>query len=322
MPLISIIVPIYNAEKTLNKCIDSILVQDLTDIELILVDDFSKDLSRDICVKYLNKDSRVKVILLDENNGVSNARNKGLDIACGKYVMFVDSDDYVASDWCRRHYEIQEQFPNALVSSNVYKVYEDNLRPIVEFENKDCVSVLTYYDLFKMGISGFSVNKIFYRDILNKYNIRFTGGLYIGEDVVFIVKYIKCCNIYIYISKPLYYYYMNVQSICHAYHEGELEPNLELFKLRLPYIEEKYLQEYCDIYFPYIVGLFENIFDERCKKSFLQKMAYNHKVMKSKDFKFLVEHMSGKKESRMFLRVIKMYNYYVLRLFQKVSLLW
>ena len=90
----SIIIPVYNAEATLNKCVDSVLMQQFANVEVILVDDGSKDGSLQICEEYARKDSRVTVIH-KENGGVSSARNRGLDIAKGTWVTFVDSDDYL-----------------------------------------------------------------------------------------------------------------------------------------------------------------------------------------------------------------------------------
>ena len=96
--MISIIVPIYNAEQYLHRCIDSILHQNYTDFELLLIDDGSKDASGAICDEYAAKDTRVRVFH-KENGGVSSARNLGLDNAQGEYITFCDADDYVDQEW-------------------------------------------------------------------------------------------------------------------------------------------------------------------------------------------------------------------------------
>ena len=98
MPKVSIIVPVYNTEKYLARCIDSILAQTFTDFELILVNDGSKDNSGKICDEYAQKDSRI-VVIHKENGGVSSARNKGIDVAQGEWISFVDSDDWISSDF-------------------------------------------------------------------------------------------------------------------------------------------------------------------------------------------------------------------------------
>lgn len=95
IPLLSVIVPVYNVEKYLTRCIDSILNQTFSNFELILIDDGSPDRCGEICDTYVQKDARI-VVIHKENGGVSSARNKGLDIAKGKYLTFVDSDDDIA----------------------------------------------------------------------------------------------------------------------------------------------------------------------------------------------------------------------------------
>lgn len=98
MPKVSIIVPVYKAEKYLNRCIDSILAQTFTDWELLLIDDGSTDRSGDICDEYAKKDTRIRVFH-KENGGVSSARNLGLDSAQGEWVTFIDADDYILPDF-------------------------------------------------------------------------------------------------------------------------------------------------------------------------------------------------------------------------------
>ena len=105
-PAFSVIVPVYNAEKTLQRCVDSILAQTFEDFELILINDGSKDQSGDICDEYAAKDSRVKTVH-KTNGGVSSARNAGLRIAQGEYIAFIDSDDYIDNDYLLgfKHYD-------------------------------------------------------------------------------------------------------------------------------------------------------------------------------------------------------------------------
>ena len=93
MPLFSIIVPVYKAEKYISECVDSVLAQTFEDFELILADDGSPDRCPEICDEYAKKDSRIKVIHKN-NGGASSARNSGIDAACGEYIIFLDSDDY------------------------------------------------------------------------------------------------------------------------------------------------------------------------------------------------------------------------------------
>ena len=133
MPEISIIVPVYNTEKYLHRCIDSILAQTFTDFELILVDDGSSDNSPKICDEYAEKDKRVRVIH-QENGGVSRARNIGIDNSCGTYLMFCDSDDYVDKRFCEVMHKCATEYPDDCIICNAWRedTYGNNRISIVE----------------------------------------------------------------------------------------------------------------------------------------------------------------------------------------------
>lgn len=113
-PLVSVIVPVFNCEKQLTRCLDSLLGQSLENIEIILVDDGSTDTSPSICDRYADRDARI-IVTHQENTGVSAARNQGIRLARGNYIMFVDSDDYVEQDFCRLPYELAERTHAELV---------------------------------------------------------------------------------------------------------------------------------------------------------------------------------------------------------------
>ena len=127
---ISIIVPVYKVEKYLKKCVDSILAQTFTDFELILVDDGSPDDSGKICEEYAEKDARVRV-LHKENGGLSSARNAGIEVAKGKYLGFIDSDDYIAEDMYELLYNTIIKEDADLSICGIYDVYEGKA-PIVK----------------------------------------------------------------------------------------------------------------------------------------------------------------------------------------------
>lgn len=124
--LISVIVPVYNVEKYLSKCIDSILAQTYKNLEIILVDDGSPDNCPKICDEYAKKDNRIKVIH-KENGGLSAARNVALDIAKGEYIGFVDSDDFIAEDMYEVLYNLAEKYNAEISSVSFYKVIENNI---------------------------------------------------------------------------------------------------------------------------------------------------------------------------------------------------
>ena len=191
-PAISIIIPVYNAEKYLRRCIDSVLSQSFTDFELILVDDGSKDKSPQICDEYASQDTRVRVIH-KANGGVSAARNDGLDIAKGEYITFIDSDDWVERDYLStlsnyRDYDIvffshRLIYEDGYISEFLFEAKEgdkQNIWEIVASLRKNAVGSNFY---------GYTWNKMFRRDIIEKYKIRFIEGLRISEDEVYTLDY-------------------------------------------------------------------------------------------------------------------------------------
>ncbi len=124
--LISIIIPVYNVERYLRECIDSIIAQTYKNLEIILVDDGSSDKSGEICDEYSKKDSRIKVIH-KKNGGLSDARNVALDIAKGDYIGFIDSDDYIEKDMFQILYNLAEEYNAEISSISFYKMLENKV---------------------------------------------------------------------------------------------------------------------------------------------------------------------------------------------------
>lgn len=314
MPEISVIVPVYNVEKYIHRCVDSILKQTFTDFELILVDDGSPDNCGKICDEYAEKDNRIKVIH-KKNGGLSSARNAGLDIATGKYVMFCDSDDYVTPDWCEKLYNAIIKNPTSFIVSNIYKVIDNSIIPsckITESSNN-----ITYFDIYKQGLSAYAVNKIYNIELLNKYKIRFDENCFFAEDVEFNVKYYSKTLQSIYISTPIYYYISNPNGIMNTYKFDLFNLHIPLFFKRICIIQDNQLTEYCNIWIYHFITLFDNIFDKRnTEMSLLDKFRYNNKMIKSEEFQFCVENSS---ENKITKTILKFKNYYIFWLFQKLT---
>ena len=131
--LVSVIVPIYKVEKYLNKCVDSIINQSYKNLEIILVDDGSPDKCGEICDKYAEKDSRVKVIH-KENGGLSDARNAGIDIAKGDYLLFVDSDDWITSNICEVLIKNANDNLSDIIACNQYESFDGDFHEICEIK--------------------------------------------------------------------------------------------------------------------------------------------------------------------------------------------
>ncbi len=207
--MISIIVPVYNTEKYLHRCVDSILEQTYTDFELLLINDGSTDLSGVICDEYAMRDSRVRVFH-KENGGVSSARNLGLDNAKGEWVAFCDSDDYVYPSWLQNYSIIENESQYDFVCQGI-----DTDKPLCETTDK-CSYVLDFkgvvsdgvIELYKVKLLGYLHNKAFRIRIINDNYIRFDTRLNFREDEVFIIQYLFYCNNIISVPRIGYHYFV------------------------------------------------------------------------------------------------------------------
>ena len=210
-PKISIIVPVYNVEKYLERCINSLRNQSLGDIEIILVDDFSSDLSPQICDKAAESDFRIKVIH-KVNEGAGKARNAALQIATGKYIGFVDSDDFIDRDMFKTLYEKAEKYGSDLVMSGVLFVDGNMFSQQGECIRKTYFDKDTHFETeeelkkLRLGIVGalpedaddskygMSIWKnLFRREIITENNINFQSEReMLSEDALFMIDYIFC----------------------------------------------------------------------------------------------------------------------------------
>ena len=211
--IISIIVPIYNSELYIDECIKSLINQTYNNIEIILINDGSIDKSIDICNEYKKTDDRIQIINNEKNMGVSFSRNKGLDIASGSYVMFLDSDDYFDSDYIEKMYNsIIENKCEMGVSG--FRCFSNNKEEIIEY--LDCDKVLTFDVIAKDFVSTHyfnSVSKtIMDLDIIKKNNIRFDTSLTFFEDQKFSFMVMNKCSRIMYLSNCYYNYRTNDNS--------------------------------------------------------------------------------------------------------------
>lgn len=217
-PKISVIVPVYNVEQYQCRCVDSILAQTFPDFELLLIDDGSKDRSGEICDEYAGKDERVRVFH-KENGGVSSARNVGLDNAKGTYICFIDSDDWIEEDYLKVINDSISDF-DIMFFGAVWH-YEDGGQRSLSFCPVECKTNIgkEIHHLLRndMGVNyfGYTWNKVFRRDIIEKNNLRFVDELSLSEDEVFTLAYCNCGNTLKIIDKPLYHYLWKQQGLTH-----------------------------------------------------------------------------------------------------------
>ncbi|MDY3344596.1 glycosyltransferase [Riemerella anatipestifer] len=247
MSLFSIIVPVYNASKTLRQCIESILKQSFKDFELILVNDGSTDDSGKIAEDYIAKDGRVKIIH-KENGGVSSTRNRGIKEAKGRYLLFIDSDDRIGDDFLLGYYEILKEFPSALIYQGFVSEYLD--RNVVEalshavYEQNEIVDALAILE--EKRCLGGAWNKVFVRDIIEKKCILFNEEFSYGEDKIFTLQYIQYINQIVFIDKTEYFYNRKIEnSLSKKHHKvAELKKFIEKERYYFNAILEKYPNSY------------------------------------------------------------------------------
>lgn len=210
MPEISIIVPVYKVERYIKKCVDSILNQTFKDFEVILVDDGSPDNSGRMCDQYANEDARVRVIH-KKNGGLSDARNAGIDVARGRYLGFVDGDDYIAADMYQILHNAIIQADAQLAICGIYDVYGDE-KPkkkdlFYKELNRDQATKLI---LEGNIISVHAVNKLYARRIFQ--TLRYPVGKY-HEDSYVILDVLNQCSRIVVDSRQRYYYVHREDSI-------------------------------------------------------------------------------------------------------------
>lgn len=216
MPQVSIIVPVYNAEKYIHECLNSIISQTFKDWECILVDDGASDGSGAICDDYVRNDSRFH-IYHQENGGASSARNYGIEKANGNWVCFIDSDDSVLPDY------VEHLLNNAAEGVDiVYSNYSDfdYIKNDCCLKGKEIVSYMVANNIFAM--SG-PYAKLFRSNLLKENGILFPTGIHMGEDAIFNVRALNFANTVVFITSNDYIYNRNEGSLSTRYYPFESE---------------------------------------------------------------------------------------------------
>lgn len=239
MPLISVIVPIYNVEKYLDRCVDSIINQTYKNLEIILVDDGSPDNCPKMCDDYAEKDSRIKVVH-KENGGLSDARNVGMEVATGEYVSFIDSDDYISLDFYETLFQTMIDNDSDIVECSVVKFYEDNNfdeyrndLKVTNYETVDALDGLISENPFKQHVW----NKLYKSSVA--LDIPYAVGK-LNEDEFWTYQVFGKAKKVTRINKTMYYYFQRNGSIMgNGYNIRRLDA-LEGKMNRQAYIEKNF----------------------------------------------------------------------------------
>ena len=206
---VSIIVPVYNAQRTVARCIDSILGQEYTDFELLLVDDGSTDSSGAICDEYAARDSRIRVFH-KENTGVSDSRNFAIDRARGTYLQFLDSDDWITPDATSSLVRAAESGPCDMVISDFYRVVGDRVSQKGDIDEDGVMTRVDYSSHMMENPADFYYgvlwNKLYRRSIIEAHHLRMNPEISWCEDFMFNLEYIRYAETFRAIQIPIYYY--------------------------------------------------------------------------------------------------------------------
>jgi len=258
-PVISVIIPMYNAEKYVEKCIESLIKQTYQNLEIIIVNDGSTDGSKEVCEKYTQKDSRITLINT-ENRGAGSARNTGIDIAKGKYISFIDSDDYVCNDYYERFYNMIQKTDADIAIGRYQRVSEHetmqfiNSGKIKERTNMEELLVLYGEDEDKYINAVLVTNKLFKRELFED-NVRFPIGRLIDDEFI-IYKLI-------YKSKKI----VCTDDVMYAYVQSDSSVMRKNFK-------EKRVHDTIDVYDEVYAFFKENGNDELNKKILVRYLSY------------------------------------------------
>ncbi len=335
-PQISIIVPVYNVESYIEKCIASLLGQSFRDIEIILVNDGSTDNSGAICDKFASEDQRVRVIHKN-NGGVSTARNAGLDTAQGQYVMFCDSDDYVKENFCESLYETIQGSDSCLAFSGITvlsaKGNTNNLCPGYDEGECVCWSKQEFCDLYvKLNLTSpflllhVSCNKIFLRRIIEENHLRYDTTMAYNEDFVFNLNYldkvdeVRLCN------SPLYYYNVDVPgSLCKQYRKKLGEA----FSKKMDTYEKVILNKatdkvsahrvWCTLVFNDTHRVINSILSPHDTRTEKEKLKECNALIRSKRFRVALKDADTKGYNPLHVFLLRLGNYKLIYLLKKKS---
>ena len=225
-PFLSVIVPVFNVEKRLNLCIDSILKQSYDHFELLLINDGSGDASGNICDSYLGVDKRIRVFHKN-NGGASSARNLGIEESTGEYICFVDSDDYVDE-----HYLSSFLVEELVLDKNtlvIQSLINEIHGVVINQKNTFIPGLYTKKNLYKLfsvnDISrrGYPVCKLFSSEIIKKNNIQFNSKIHYCEDLLFMIVYLQYVKNVCIIDESHYYYISTTGTLSKSYYSYEME---------------------------------------------------------------------------------------------------
>ena len=300
----SIIIPIYNAEKTLERCLNSVQIQTFQDFQVILVDDGSTDSSATLCHKYTSSDPRF-MYFYQKNGGVSSARNTGMLHAQGCRITFLDCDDIYYPEYLQEFYELAQKYPN---HDSIWCGYRcitslDAPGDLLLFSSEDSVSIVPKTSILSLNeklLLCIPWNKMYKRSIIQNTHLKMPPDLSLGEDLLFNLDYLHHCDNpeIIVLNKALYgYYCISSTSLDRKYRADLREIYDRLDTETLKYLNDwhapsEQMELYYNCMFYRLERVLRNTFREECSLSTRKKYRYNRKILRSAKFQLALNRSS------------------------------
>lgn len=274
----SIIIPVYNSAPYLNKCIDSIFNQSYSDFELILIDDGSTDNSYDICKEYAKHHENI-IVVHQENSGPSIARNHGIQISKGDYILFVDSDDWVSKDYFSVLDKAIKTNPDMVFFGGIHLSDNKRIKKLYPERNLAGKSNITKFftDNYYEADSHSCANKVFSSSLIKENNISFPLNTVVEEDLIFILKAIEYSTKAISISEAIYFYNRRSSgSVTTKYNPKKFECKVSAYVIEESFAkswnEIRLLHYFQDNYLSYISSSINNLMYKECELTVKQKV--------------------------------------------------
>lgn len=300
---VSIIVPVYNVEKYISECLDSLINQTYENLEILIIDDCGNDNSMKICENFLEKDDRIKIIKHEKNCGVSCARNTGLDNATGKYIYFIDSDDFIDENYIKKLVEAKKKYKcNLVCNYNILKYYGKNHKKNKFLKKLDLIPTNQIFSIDDKKIKDIPISpccKIYETKFLIDNNIKFIENLRFEDFYFYNILKTQAKKI-VFINDTTYFYRQNENSFMHGfYKKNQMDDAVFIVEKLYEYYKNNNLLDKYSIPFKWINKFFKkqnnkNRFFTLVKSVFLkmgEDVAKNKNIYNKKDlntFNFII----------------------------------
>ena len=298
----SIIIPVFNTEKYLARCFNSIKSQSFSDYEVLLINDGSVDNSDQLCKEYAASDGRVKYFL-QENLGVSSARNKGLREATGSYICFLDADDSYEKTYLESFYSLIEKYKNTDLFFCGYKSIRGTDVREVKYLNNGEVFVLDRnqsMQLYESILLQSLCNKVFRKSIIEEYRLQLDESISLGEDLLFNLSYMdKCSTRVIFLNETLYNYFIDTAGSLNKKYRPDLYDTFVIISDKMGYyfrrwsLDREQMEKYYNAVFSMMVNSMRNTFRLANTASYREKILFNNGILRSERFKEAVKCSKG-----------------------------